>query len=102
MRDGGWKFLKKASPEMSGDESMSSGPKQALFPKILGRVVKTNWAEHFSGKAFSICDFPLCPQETCLQETPKAKQDLSPIRIKVVGVILTKLKRRRSVHLAAA
>lgn len=101
MRDGGLQLLKKTSPEMSGDESMSSGQNRPCSQRFWAGLLK-QIGLHFSGKAFSICDFPLVPKETCLQETPKAKQDLSPIRIKVVGVVLTKLKRRRSVHLAAA
>lgn len=40
------------------------------------------------------------PQETCLQEeTPKAKQDLSPIRIKVVGALNRMHPSPSNIHL---
>lgn len=78
---------------MSADESMSSGQNrprsQRFWAGLLKQIGLSISLEKHSQSVTSL----LSPKETCLQETPKAKQDLSPIRIKVVGVVLTKRKR---------
>lgn len=74
-------FKQAASPGISRGELMSSSRSEFFFsPQSL-------WTFPWE-YVISISDFSLVPKETCLQETLKTKQDLSPIRIKVVGVVM--------------